>query len=380
MKSRKVLPKILFLLVFAAFQTPLFAAETIGVPQGGAIVIDGKIEEKEWQDAAAFELKGGGRVFFKHDGGAYLFIGVRGAKSGWSQIYLSEGENTDVRVYHASAALGAVVYSLDKNLLWQPAGEFAWELRDRVVNAETEKKMADYLAQNGWVANNRNMSDRNETEYRIKLRDVSQKQFRVAVEYAADKELQFFPATLDDDTLKSQLAFGYTPKDLKFDHKGWAKISLKNKQNQNPPVSVDKITDEKAAAAEVADKLFDALRAKNADGVRALFTAEGQFVAVDKPRNGKGISTRRVFTAEAFAKMVGEAKAEYIEKMPDKEVQIFGDFALVTGRYTFYVGEKFSHCGVNSFHLVRTADAGWKIANAASTLEFDCGVQQQQTK
>ena len=95
-------------------------------------------------------------------------------------------------------------------------------------------------------------------------------------------------------------------------------------------------------------------------------------VAVDKPRSGEGISKTRTFTADAFAKMIAEGKGEFIEKMPEKEVKINGDFALVTGRYTFYVGDKFSHCGVNSFHLVRT-ETGWRIANAASTLEFDCG-------
>lgn len=124
-------------------------------------------------------------------------------------------------------------------------------------------------------------------------------------------------------------------------------------------------------AAAVADKLFEAMRAKNADAIRALFTAEGQLVAIDKPRNGQGNSTTRVFTADAFAKAIAEGKGDFIEKMPDKDVRAGPDFALVFGRYTFYVGDKFSHCGTNSFHLVKT-ETGWKIANAASTLEFDC--------
>jgi imidazolonepropionase-like amidohydrolase len=134
---------------------------------------------------------------------------------------------------------------------------------------------------------------------------------------------------------------------------------------------IEKLTPQQEAAV-VADRLFEAMRAKNADAIRALFTAEGQLVAIDKPRSGQGISTRRVLAADAFAKMISEAKGEFIEKMPEKDVKISGDFALVFGRYTFYVGEKFSHCGVNSFQLVKT-ESGWRIANIASTLEFDCG-------
>ncbi len=122
----------------------------------------------------------------------------------------------------------------------------------------------------------------------------------------------------------------------------------------------------------VIDKLWEAMRAKNFEAISSLFTPEGQLVAVDKPRDGKGISKTRVFTAEAFAKMIAEAKApEFIEKMPQPKVEMFGDLATVSGRYTFHVGDKFSHCGTNTFNLVKT-ETDWRIANAATTLEFQC--------
>lgn len=134
--------------------------------------------------------------------------------------------------------------------------------------------------------------------------------------------------------------------------------------------------DDRQEAIAVANRLFEAMRAKDAEAIRKLFMPEGQLVAIDKPRTGGGVSTTRVFTAASFAKTIAEAKApEFVEKMPQPKAEIFGDMALVFGSYTFHVGDKFSHCGTNSFHLVRTAD-GWKIANAASTLEFDCGQKQ----
>jgi hypothetical protein len=126
------------------------------------------------------------------------------------------------------------------------------------------------------------------------------------------------------------------------------------------------------SASEVPDKLFAAMKAKSFDDIRAVFMPEGQLVAIDKPKDGKGVSKTRVFTAESFAKAISEAKgADFIEKMPNKDVRITGDLGTVAGRYTFYTGEKFSHCGTNTFNLVRT-DVGWRIANAASTLEFQC--------
>ncbi|HLA96306.1 MAG TPA: hypothetical protein VK612_11340 [Pyrinomonadaceae bacterium] len=125
-------------------------------------------------------------------------------------------------------------------------------------------------------------------------------------------------------------------------------------------------------AGSVADDLFAAMKEKSAEKIRSLFTPEGQLVAIDKPRTGDGVSKTRVFTADLFAKNIAGAKGgDFIEKMPSKDVRIDGDLAMVSGRYTFYVGDKFSHCGMNTFHLVKT-EAGWKIANAASTLEFQC--------
>jgi hypothetical protein len=136
----------------------------------------------------------------------------------------------------------------------------------------------------------------------------------------------------------------------------------------------------KQDAIAVIDQLWEAMRTKNADAIKALFTPEGQLVAIDKPRDGKGLSKTRVLSGDAFAKLISEAKApEFVERMPQPQVNVFGDLATVYGRYTFHVGDKFSHCGANTFNLVRT-ETGWKIANAASTLEFQCERDLQMVK
>ena len=132
---------------------------------------------------------------------------------------------------HASAALGMVIYRKDKKNLWQPSNDFSWELRDRTFTDEIDKKMADYVSKNYWVANNNNMGNPTEIEFQVKPRNASDKSIRVAVVYAADaKNPQFFPAALKDDTLKEELIYGNTPPDLKFDLSQWAKIVLEKKR------------------------------------------------------------------------------------------------------------------------------------------------------
>ena len=130
--------------------------------------------------------------------------------------------------------------------------------------------------------------------------------------------------------------------------------------------------DDRQAAIAVVNRLFDGMKTKSADQIKSVFTDNVHFLAIDKPRDGKGISKSRVNTGESFIKMITESKsAEYIEKMISPEARIEGDLAIVSGRYTVYVGDKFSHCGMDIFNLVRT-EAGWKISQGAFTLEFQC--------
>jgi hypothetical protein len=120
-------------------------------------------------------------------------------------------------------------------------------------------------------------------------------------------------------------------------------------------------------ALAVVNKLFDAMRAKDEGAIRALFSAEGQLVATQRRAGQPSV---RVFTGDSFAKLIVETKGVLQERMYKPEALVSGDLVLVRGRYGFYVDDRFSHCGTNSFHLMRMAD-GWKIVNAASTIELE---------
>ncbi|MGQ0542169.1 MAG: hypothetical protein ACT4O9_10035 [Blastocatellia bacterium] len=135
--------------------------------------------------------------------------------------------------------------------------------------------------------------------------------------------------------------------------------------------------DDKSAALAVVNKLFDEMAAANAAGILATGTAENQLVAVRKLKDGK--SRVDVINGEAFTRFF--TKPGVIkEVMYDPKVEVSGDWAMVWGRYVFFVGDKLSHCGINQFNLVRT-DSGWKIANGASTIDpGDCTEKEKAMK
>ena len=97
-----------------------------------------------------------------------------------------------------------------------------------------------------------------------------------------------------------------------------------------------------------------------------LHTAESQLTALIKAKNG----TSRIenLTREAFSKFFETKRGEISEKMHDVKTSVFGDAATVDGRYIFTVNNKLQHCGMNSFHLIRTGE-GWKLGNSISTIE-----------
>jgi hypothetical protein len=141
-------------------------------------------------------------------------------------------------------------------------------------------------------------------------------------------------------------------------------------------VSAQKADDSKAALAVVND-LFAAMAAANAPAILATGTADNQLVAVRKQKDGR--SRIDVIGGEAFTKFFTEPGAvEEIMYAPNVEVS--GDWAMVWGRYVFFVGDRLSHCGINQFNLVRTG-AGWKIANGASTIDpGDCTEKEKAMK
>jgi hypothetical protein len=125
-------------------------------------------------------------------------------------------------------------------------------------------------------------------------------------------------------------------------------------------------SDPKKDALATVDKMFAEMANHNPAAIADLYTKDSNLTAIIRRKDGKNAIA--AFTGESFSRNFSEKKNEIKEDMYAPKVEIYGDLALVWGRYVFFVDGKLSHCGVNSFHLVKT-DAGWRIANASSTID-----------
>ncbi len=119
--------------------------------------------------------------------------------------------------------------------------------------------------------------------------------------------------------------------------------------------------DEKAVISTV-ETFFHALANKDSAEARTAMMPEGRFYSVRED------GTVRTQTHETFFNSIAVEQSDFIERMWDPTVLIRGAIAVVWTPYDFHRNGEFSHCGIDAFSLIKTAD-GWKIAGTIYTVE-----------
>lgn len=109
----------------------------------------------------------------------------------------------------------------------------------------------------------------------------------------------------------------------------------------------------------VVNKLFWAM--KNADAVVFKTVFADSAIMQTISRNKQGQSFVRTESIMEFAALVGSLKKDSAdERIEFETIKIDGPLAIVWTPYQFFHNGKFSHCGVNSFHLVKLQGV-WKV-------------------
>lgn len=85
--------------------------------------------------------------------------------------------------------------------------------------------------------------------------------------------------------------------------------------------------------------------------------------------NKEGVEVLHESSVDEFAKSIANKpkdQPDWIEKLYNTEVKIDGTLAQVWTEYSFYVGNQFSHCGVDAFNLAKLKGE-WKIIQIIDT-------------
>jgi len=118
----------------------------------------------------------------------------------------------------------------------------------------------------------------------------------------------------------------------------------------------------------VIQEMFDGMRAADSARVHAVISDEAGFYT-SAIRDGS--PTLMEGSLKRFLQSVGSPHEQiYDERIDALRVHVDDNLATAWMNYQFYLGDKFSHCGVNTMTLHRGSD-GWKIIFLADTRRKD---------
>lgn len=186
--------------------------------------LDGLVTESEWDKATIIEDDISKiRVI---DMGDYLWIRLKSEELYVASLCLCGNEN-EVIVLHASAALGAVTYQ-KQNTDWSTEDSFIWKVRETDMNESTIRKRKEHYEAYGWVANTVSMGEKGETEFIINKQLYGNGELYLAAGLmpASDPEnIIPLPTETSGDCADPKLVGGPPNSKYQFNPKDWYKVN-----------------------------------------------------------------------------------------------------------------------------------------------------------
>lgn len=108
------------------------------------------------------------------------------------------------------------------------------------------------------------------------------------------------------------------------------------------------------------DKFFTAFHAQDSVGLLDLVTTDIVLQTIGKDKNGETILRQENFEDLVHSIVSIPDSINFQEKLLDYSIQVDGAMANAWTPYEFWVNDTFSHCGVNSFQMVKKQGT-WKI-------------------
>jgi len=204
------------------YQAPIISEE-VGI-SGSVPLIDGTIEEGEWQDAEIWEFSGGGKLYLLTTSDD-LYLAVRALPKGMivGNVFMYRGD--EIIILHSSAALGTAVYQREGDH-WKKTRDFEWCCRSRIDDQISREARLTFSEKEGWLGANSFLGAENELEYKILLEGMES---AIAVNFLwADDSVakQVWPEGLTDGV--SWPVQGGFPEEMEFTTWDWYKLSFPN--------------------------------------------------------------------------------------------------------------------------------------------------------
>lgn len=116
-------------------------------------------------------------------------------------------------------------------------------------------------------------------------------------------------------------------------------------------------------------EMFEGMRTGDSARVSKVFIKEALFFTSKK--NKQGVQVTEKGSLEYFLKAIGTPHEQiWNEKLFNTTIESEGGIAQVWTDYNFFIDDRFSHCGVDAFQLIKQ-DGQWKIVSIIDTRQIE---------
>ena len=127
-------------------------------------------------------------------------------------------------------------------------------------------------------------------------------------------------------------------------------------------------SDDRAAILETVQKFFDSIEFRDRQLLESILVPNSLNISARELDDGE--AQLNVMSYDEVVTALTRPGRNAKERSWDETVLIQGNIAVVWTPYDFHIDGVFSHCGIDSFQLIKQ-DGQWLISNSSWTLETE---------
>ena len=127
-------------------------------------------------------------------------------------------------------------------------------------------------------------------------------------------------------------------------------------------------SDDRALILETVQKFFDSIEFRDRQLLESILVPNSLNISARELDDGE--AQLNVMSYDEVVTALTRPGRNAKERSWDETVLIQGNIAVVWTPYDFHVDGEFSHCGIDSFQLIKQ-DGQWLISNSSWTLETE---------
>jgi len=126
-------------------------------------------------------------------------------------------------------------------------------------------------------------------------------------------------------------------------------------------------TEDRQAVIDVVNAFFTGMTAKDVESMQKIMTVDGVLYGYRESAEGPNVFS---ITHAEYLESLAAREGTPVERIWDPQIDLHDRIAIVWTPYDFHSDGVFSHCGMNTFSMLKDAD-GWKIAGVVFSVRTD---------